>query len=264
MAWGRMMRTGFFAFLGAGAIMLALAGGASAACGDADAIGVSRVLKLDTSKGLEVGTFQYHQTLPLGPREVVLTFDDGPMPGTTTAILQALRDACAKATFFIVGTMASAHPAIARALRADGHTVGTHSFSHPETLSALTYEEGALQIDHGIAAAARALGERPAPFFRFPGLGHTLALRTKLAKQGIGVFSVDAMGLDWALFTADAVRQKALHELEKHNGGILLLHDTKHATAKMLPQLLRDLKSRGFTLVHIVPAAEPVAVSGGR
>lgn len=257
------MGTGFCALIGAAALTIMLGGNADAACG-ADAIGVSRVLKVDTSQGLEVGAWQYHHTLPLAPREVVLTFDDGPLPGTTTAVLPALREACAKATFFVVGTMAAAHPELVRALRADGNTVGTHSYSHPETLSALTYEEGVLQIDRGIAAVGRALGEPPAPFFRFPGLGHTQALRAKLAKQGIGVFSVDAMASDWALFTGDAVRQKALQELERHNGGILLLHDTKHATAKMLPQLLRDLKQHGFRLVHIVPAAPPVAMSQGR
>jgi peptidoglycan/xylan/chitin deacetylase (PgdA/CDA1 family) len=229
-----------------------LASHADAACvGDS---GVSRTLRVDTSAGLEVGTFQYPRTLPLGPREVVITIDDGPMPGVTDRILAALRGACVKATFFMVGTMAAAHPALAREVLAAGHTVGTHSYSHPVTLAALSYEAGAAQIDRGIEAVTKALGRPPAPFFRFPGLGHTPALTAKLAKMHVGVFGVDAMAFDWALKTPEAVRQRALHELEKHNGGILLIHDIQPQTAAMLPQLLKDMQARGFRIVHIVPA----------
>ncbi len=154
------------------AAVAALAGSfpALAACSDPDAIGVSRTLVVDTSQALAVGTIQYRTDLPLADNEVVLTFDDGPLPGTTERVLDALSDACTHATFFTVGRMARAYPDLARREAADDNTVGTHTWRHPISLAKLPVAAATREIDRGIAAVTAVLGSAPAPFFRFPGL----------------------------------------------------------------------------------------------
>jgi peptidoglycan/xylan/chitin deacetylase (PgdA/CDA1 family) len=215
---------------------------------------VSRVLTIDTSSPVEVGTFNFTKTLPLADMEVVLTFDDGPLRGVTEKVLSALRDACAKATFFVVGQMAAAYPDLVRAEAADGHTIASHTFSHPEPISKLSLDGGIHDIDAGFKAVATALGRQPAPFFRFPGFAMTTPLETKLLAANIGIFSTDVMGYDWTTITPDQVRQNVLAGLAKHHGGIILLHDIHARTAQMLPQLLKDLKNQGYKLVELVPA----------
>ena len=245
------------------AALAALAGSvpALAACGDADAIGVSRVLAVDTSRPLAVGTIQYRSDLPLAENEVVLTFDDGPLPGTTDRVLDALRDACTHATFFTVGRMAKAYPELTRRAAAEGNTIATHTWRHPKSLASLSASAAGREIARGIAAVSAVLGRPPASFFRFPGLNQTRTLRARLARDGIAVFSADVVGDDWTGISADAIRRRVLMRLKVHHGGIVLLHDTKRATAAMLPQLLRDMKAAGYRIVHIVPAA-PAAPAG--
>ncbi len=241
------------------ALMVGTAG-AEAACGP-DALGVSRVMRVDTSRGLAVGRAQYPGTLALADMEVVLTFDDGPLPGPTDRVLAALAEACAKATFFVVGQMANGHQELLRRTAAAGHTIGTHSHTHPMNMGTQDLGAALADINRGITAVTRVLGEPPAPFFRFPGLAHRTWLRQQLAGRGIGVFSADVQGDDWTGIPADTIRQRVLARLARTRGGIILLHDTKRATAAMLPQLLRDLKARGYRLVHIVPpgvATEPL------
>src|SRR5262245_40937303 len=99
---------------------------APASCpGNPTAIGTSRTLVVDPTEHARVGTMQYRETLPLEDKEVVLTFDDGPIPPRTNAVLDILAANCVKATFFIVGQMATAHPAVLKRIREDGHTIGT-------------------------------------------------------------------------------------------------------------------------------------------
>jgi peptidoglycan/xylan/chitin deacetylase (PgdA/CDA1 family) len=245
----------------AAAILAAGAASAFAACGDATALGVSRTISVDTSNGLAVGSMQYrgHGSLGLEPGEVVLTFDDGPMPGRTDKVLDALDAACVKATFFTVGRMARAYPGLLRREDADGQTIGTHSWSHPVSLAQLSFDAGARQIDRGIAAIAEILGHPPAPFFRFPGFGDSRALHQKLVDAHIGIFGADVVGSDWTGISSNAIRLNVLRRLKQHDGGIVMLHDIKKATARMLPQLLADIKAAGYRIVVIVPATAPVA-----
>jgi peptidoglycan-N-acetylglucosamine deacetylase len=229
-------------------------------CANPAALGVSRTITLDPvaaerSGGVEVGTFNFAATLPLADKEVVLTFDDGPLPGVTDKVLAALRAECAKATFFVVGQMAAAYPDLVRAEAADGHTIATHTWSHPQPIASIGLTRGIADVDRGFAAVAAALGAEPAPFFRFPGFAMTPPLESRLIAAGIGIFSTDVMGYDWNQITPDQVRAYVLAGLAKHRGGIVLLHDIHPRTAAMLPQLLRDLKAGGYTLVAIVPAS---------
>src|SRR6201996_1665391 len=120
--------------------------------GNPNALGTSRTLVVDPREHPRVGTMQYPETLPLADHEVVLTFDDGPSPRYTDRILAALANECVKATFFMVGEMAKMFPEEARKVKAEGHTVGTHSFQHPFTFGRMNEGNADAEIDKGIQA----------------------------------------------------------------------------------------------------------------
>jgi hypothetical protein len=92
-----------------------------------------------------------------------------------------------------------------------------------------------------------------APFFRVPGLGRTPAVEKFLAAHQMVVWSSDTVADDWTPISADQVLRRALRRLEEKGRGILLLHDIQPRTALALPALLRELKRRGFRIVHVVP-----------
>src|SRR4051794_36845486 len=180
----------------AAALAVLANGGASAAsCANPNALGVSRVIAVNPQVTPVVGTADYGVRLPLAPGEVVLTFDDGPNAATTPAILRALADQCTRATFFMVGRQARAHPQTARQVAAGGHTIGTHSQNHP--LSHLHGRRATYEIDAGIASVTAALRRAPAPFFRFPGLYRTRGAENYLRQRGIMVWSIDVDSYDW-------------------------------------------------------------------
>lgn len=94
---------------------LACAGPAIAEdCLNPDALGTARTLPVDPAVFDRVGTMQYAATFPPRAREVVLTFDDGPMLPMTTKVLETLRNECVRATFFLVGRNARSSPAVVR------------------------------------------------------------------------------------------------------------------------------------------------------
>ena len=141
----------------------------------------------------------YVESLPLNDHEVVLTFDDGPIPPYTSKVLDILASQCVKANYFMVGDMAKAYPEMARRIYDAGHTIGTHSMTHPLRFRALSVERGNAQIDDGIAAVGAALGgvEKVAPFFRFPGFGWTTAAEQHAAERGLMVWGADVPADDW-------------------------------------------------------------------
>jgi peptidoglycan/xylan/chitin deacetylase (PgdA/CDA1 family) len=246
-----------------------VAGGALAdpACAT-DALGVTRQLTLGTEGGFAIGLKTYPQTLDLADHEVVLTFDDGPLPGTTPLVLDALAKQCVRATFFLIGRNAAAYPSLVRRALAGGHTLGHHSFSHPaKTLRLMSDAAAQADIDKGFAAddtaaysesaAAKSALVPKVRFFRFPGFADTPHLNAWLESSNIGIFSADVWASDWRPLTPDAERDLILTRLEKDGRGILLLHDTRRSTALMLPQLLTELKRRGFHIVHLVADAGP-------
>jgi peptidoglycan/xylan/chitin deacetylase (PgdA/CDA1 family) len=227
-------------------------------CENPDAVGVSRVMTVGTEGGGAVGRKSYPQTLPLADREVVLTFDDGPWPGTTRAVLEALVAECTQATFFLVGQRVRENPEIARAVRDAGHTIAYHSMTHPN-LSHLSFERAKDNVMRGMAAVDEALGDRAAaPFFRFPGFADTPELVAWLAEQNIGTFGTDIWASDWNPMTPEKQLELILYRLEQRGRGILLFHDTKKQTAAMLPRFLRELKARGFRIVALVPGPGPM------
>jgi peptidoglycan/xylan/chitin deacetylase (PgdA/CDA1 family) len=240
-------------------ILVSLLGGTAAAAecpGNPDALGVERVITVDPAEHSRIGTMQYGETLPLNDKEVVLTFDDGPLPAYSTRVQQALAAECVKATFFLVGRMARAYPDMVRRIYNAGHTVASHSQTHPLIFTRLNIAAARQEIDLGIASVTAALGDERAlaPFFRFPGLGRSQAIEAYLASRDIMVWSADFPADDWTHISGAKVMARALERLEHKGKGVLLLHDIQPATALMLPQLLRELKHRGFHVVHVVPA----------
>src|SRR6266545_563534 len=104
-------------------------GEAAAPCpGNADALGTARVLTVDAATTPRVGRKHFRDTLALAPKEVVLTFDDGPESGSTARVLDSLKRECVRASFFLLGRSALAHPELARRELAEGHTVAHHTF----------------------------------------------------------------------------------------------------------------------------------------
>ena len=226
--------------------------------GHADALGTERVLAVSATTTARVGRKHFPATLPLAPKEVVLTFDEGPWPGPTAKVLDALKHECVRATFFLLGRNAAAAPALAKRELAEGHTIAHHSFSHP-LLGHMGIAAAEADIDRGIAAVERAVfGEASAkprtPFFRFPGFVSSPALLEHMQARGLVVFGADLWASDWNPMSPTQELQLTLSRLDAARGGIVLFHDTKAQTAAMLPAFLRALKAKGYRIVHIVPA----------
>src|SRR6202521_3741078 len=117
--------------------------------GHPDALGTSRTLVVDPKAHPRIGTMQYAETLPLRDHEVVLTFDDGPLPHNSNQILEILASQCVKATFFTIGRMAQSFPEGVRKLRDAGHTIGTHTQNHPLNMNRMPIERAQKEIDDG-------------------------------------------------------------------------------------------------------------------
>jgi peptidoglycan/xylan/chitin deacetylase (PgdA/CDA1 family) len=245
--------------------LLAISPATAADCG-ADRLGTARVLTLDAATHPRVGKKHFPQTLPLERKEVVLTFDDGPMPGSTPRVLAALREQCVHATFFLLGRNAAANPTLARQIHAEGHTIAHHTYSHP-LLNRMTPEAAEREIARGIAAVEDAafgttLTDHATRFFRFPGFASSPALLTRLEQQRMVVFGADLWASDWNPMTPEQQLRLTLERLDKAGGGIVLFHDTHAQTAAMLPAFLRALKSRGYKVVHVIPeGGQPAAAA---
>ena len=197
----------------------------------------------------------------LRDKEVVLTFDDGPWPGNTPAVLKALTDNCTKATFFEIGEHAMWHPEIAKQVAAAGMTIGSHTWSHKDLAKnpyASDLDQAKAEIEMGVSAVHMAVDGPIAPFFRFPDLQHTPVLLSYLGERNIASFSTDIDPFDFKMRRPEQVIQSVMAKLQKRGKGIILMHDFRPGTAAAMPELLRQLKAGGYKVVHIVPKA-PVA-----
>jgi peptidoglycan-N-acetylglucosamine deacetylase len=225
--------------------------GAQEACGGPDKLGVARIAEIDTTGGPWFGA-------PLGdpdflsPGEVVLTFDDGPVPKYTRPILAALAAQCTKATFFVVGEMVAEYPGVLKEVAAQGHTIGTHTWSHPN-LRRLSDEQAQVQIESTFTAAEKAAGQPIAPFFRYPFLSSNDALVAYLKSRNIAQFAIDIDSFDWRIGDPQSVIRRVMAGLERRGRGIVLFHDIHASTMRALPELLAQLKSKGFKIVHLRP-----------
>jgi peptidoglycan-N-acetylglucosamine deacetylase len=224
--------------------------------GNLDALGTTRVLAVDPREYPRVGAMGGGMTLPLSDKEVVLTFDDGPAPRYSNQILDILAAQCVKATFFLIGEMARAHPSTVRRISAEGHTIGTHSEDHPVRFGKLPPSLVEWEIDKGILDVGSALGDsrQVAPFFRVPGLARSDVIESELAARVLVDFGSDTVADDWHhRISPKRIIALAMNRLKARGKGILLLHDIHPATVAALPGLLKELRQRDFHIVHVVP-----------
>ncbi|MGY3287308.1 peptidoglycan/xylan/chitin deacetylase (PgdA/CDA1 family) [Bradyrhizobium sp. LM3.6] len=218
-----------------------------------NALGVSRVVEIDTTGGPGFGFETFKQFDFLTDKEVVLTFDDSPWPVNTPAVLKALADECTKGLFFSVGKHATYHPEILRQVLAQGHTVGTHTWSHLNLNSKkLTEQQAKDEIEKGFSAVKLALGTNPAPFFRFPQLQHNPAMVSYLGTRNVAMWSTDLDSFDFRKgATPEKIVETVMTKLDKLGKGIVLMHDFQKHTGEALPTLLARLKAGGYKIVQI-------------
>ncbi|WP_320199419.1 polysaccharide deacetylase family protein [Agrobacterium sp. rho-13.3] len=200
--------------------------------------------------------------IALANKEVVLSFDDGPVPGKTESILATLDEFGVKATFLMVGEMAQAHPAIAKKVVAEGHSIGSHTFSHPN-LRGLSFDRALAEVSKGSNAVAKAT-DTDASFFRFPYLADNGRLRHMVTDRGMVIMDVQIDSKDYFTDSPAVVASRTMSALHHRGSGIILMHDIHKRTASMLPALLTQLKAEGYKVVHLVykkPAHKPLVVA---
>jgi peptidoglycan/xylan/chitin deacetylase (PgdA/CDA1 family) len=233
-----------------GIVPAAASSGAKGSC--ANALGIARVVEIDTTGGPGFGFehFKNHDFLREG--EVVLTFDDGPWPRNTPAVLAALAAHCTKAIFFPIGKHATYEPRILKQVAAAGHAIGSHTWSHQD-LSKKSVEEGKDEIEKGISAVRWAAGVPTAPYFRFPALRHPPELVTYLGQRNVAIFSTDFDSFDFKMRKPEELRKAVMAKLKKHGKGIALMHDFQGVTGSAITDLLNDLKAGGYRIVFMKP-----------
>jgi peptidoglycan/xylan/chitin deacetylase (PgdA/CDA1 family) len=234
--------------------------------GNPNALGVSRVVEIDTTGGPGFGFEHFKNYDFLREGEVVLTFDDGPWPRNTAAVLAALARHCTRAIFFPIGLHATYEPGILKQVAQAGHAVGSHTWSH----QMLDKNKGRFkvagtgkfevrefdpkdEIEKGISAVKWAVNGPTAPFFRFPGLKHPPELVAYLGQRNFGIFSTDFDSFDFKIRKPDQLRQSVMAKLKKHGKGIALMHDFQHSTAEAINGMLDDLKAGGYKIVFMRP-----------
>ena len=214
-----------------------------------NALGVSRTVAIDATGGPKFGS-QYPGNDFLKPKEVVLTFDDGPSAAKTPAILKALADHCTKGTFFIVGRMALVEPDLLRQTLNAGHTIGLHTWSHKK-LTHIPADQAKHEIELGYSIVAKSLNVPIAPFFRFPYLAAPKSMLKHLGERNIATFGIDVDSKDFMTRKPSVMIKTVLTQLEKRGKGIILFHDIQRSTAAGLKTLLDELKKRGYKVVHV-------------
>ncbi len=223
-------------------------------------LGVSRIVEIDTASGPRFGQQQYKDHDFLRDGEVVLTFDDGPLRRHSRAVLDALAAHCTLATFYMVGQMALVDPEMVREIARGGHTVGIHTWSH-RNLKAAGAVNATREIELGISAVQRALGQPVAPFFRFPYLADSPAMISHLAERHFAVFSIDIDSRDFRTQDPRTMQRTVMDALKARGKGILLFHDIQTSTARGIAGVLDELASRGFKVVHTVPKMQATTIS---
>jgi peptidoglycan/xylan/chitin deacetylase (PgdA/CDA1 family) len=217
-------------------------------------LGTSRVLEIDPKKHRTINGKE--ASLGLRHKEVILTFDDGPIKGKTSRILKSLKEECVKATFFYVGTMARAYPSLVRKVVREGHTLAHHTHSH-NRLPKFSSQKVSKLIDQGVSRLQKVAFNDPSstprtPFFRYPYLARNKRTDRVLANKGLIAFGANIDAEDWKKNTPKQIHNRIMGKLRKQGRGIILMHDIHSRTASMLPSLLDTLKSEGYKVVHIV------------
>jgi peptidoglycan/xylan/chitin deacetylase (PgdA/CDA1 family) len=200
---------------------------------------------------------------------IAFTFDDGPDPAFTPQILEVLREFGARATFFVVGRCADAHPELLERTAREGHLIGSHTYSHSNTFHLWPARRMASDIARGIETIERVVGTRPC-YFRPPQGLRVPPLRDALASLAAPLSCVTwtVRGLDTVSRSAVAIGARIERRLGA--GAIVTLHDgsslggyrDRSATIEALRGLLRTCRERGLTCVRLDELLPPGSQAG--
>jgi peptidoglycan/xylan/chitin deacetylase (PgdA/CDA1 family) len=206
-----------------------------------------------------------------GHNEIILTFDDGPVPGVTDKVLDILKDYNIKATFFVIGNNVKAHPALMKRILDEGHIVGNHSMTHIalKNLDPVTWKEIVTrEVLDNHAVIMPYLGNNKHFYFRAPYSNWdknfaNFLNENELGKEYIGPILWDIGGeleikngkylqaADWECWSKkvsiDDCMSGYLYEASKRKGGVVLMHDLRHQSAELLAKLIPELEDQGFT-----------------
>ncbi|MEP2942992.1 MAG: polysaccharide deacetylase family protein [Hyphomicrobiales bacterium] len=217
-------------------------------------LGVHRTIKVSNKNTTLVGV-DNHGRIGLRPKELVLTFDDGPREGSTQKILKALAAECVKATFFSLGRSARSAPHLVRRTAREGHTIATHSQSHP-LLTKRNNDGVRAEIRRGVKSIDVALegsNYKASNFFRYPFLDRSKRTDAIVREMGLVAFHMNIDSWDWRKQTPSAMVALTMRRVRAEGSGIVLFHDIQDKTAAGLPEFLRTIKREGYKIVHIVP-----------
>jgi len=186
---------------------------------------------------------------------VVLTFDDGPDPDATPAILEALDLAGARATFFILGTQLAAHPDLGHEIVSRGHEIGLHGYDHHRH-DRVDAEKSRSDLTRGLAAIEETLGIR-CRWFRPPYGKMSPAAAEVCESLGLTAVYWSAWGLDWEKVSAERIAEVVCDQID--DGGIILLHDSARygrrssavSTAEAIPLIAERMSQSGLSLVSL-------------
>ena len=200
--------------------------------------------------------------LPVDPKLIALTFDDGPDAAYTGRILDILAEKNAKATFYVIGRNAFQLPDLLRRIYREGHDIGNHTFSHP-----ILTESGSDRISLELNATQRILeseiGTRttlfrpPTAFSNLMYLDESPQLIEVATKLGYYIAPLDVDSFDWELIgsspaTKTRVVDRLVNLISEGAGQIVLMHDaggSRQTTLDILPKIIDQLHARGFRFV---------------
>lgn len=178
-------------------------------------------------------------------KELALTFDDGPHPVYTQALLAILKRENVRATFFVVGKMVDLYPQLVQQEVAEGHEVTNHTYDHLR-LPTLPPGQIEAELTNGALAIERAVGS-PTRLYRPPGGEYDDDVIAATRRLGYVMVLWTDDPADYAMPGAKIVEDRVLRKISQ--GGILLLHDGVQQTLDILPDLLRRLKARGYRFI---------------
>lgn len=194
-------------------------------------------------------------------QEIALTFDDGPSPGYTDAILPILQRYHILATFFMLGVWVQRYPDLARAVVAGGHTIGDHSWAHPD-LTRLSNGQITWQLTTTRDTIEQVTGTQPV-IFRPPYGAYTRRVLDIAASLNLSSILWNVDPRDWARPGSDAIVNRVLNSTQP--GSIILLHDgggNRSQTVDALPTIIEQLQARGLVFVTIPQMLRHLAASG--
>ncbi len=178
------------------------------------------------------------------PKYVALTFDDGPRADTTTRLLDGLLDRGAAATFFVIGEQVPGNAGLLRRMRAEGHQIGNHTYSHVRLLK--TDKDTVVEEIHKTEVLLKELvGE--GSFWLRPPYGLIGSERAKLIKTPMIYWSVDPQ--DWKLLNKDKVVSAVLEAVQP--GDVILLHDFYSTSVDAALEIIDCLQAEGYDFVTV-------------